>query len=396
MNFLSTSPGLPSADDPAGFRAAAPVIKPDGARSRCYGADLLRIVSMLMILTSHFFVIGKSLGALNPSDVNFYFGWFIESCCYVMVDCFVLITGYFQPQSKFRLKKFLLLWGQVIAVSGGIYIILVLAGKQEYSPEGLYNALTPITGSRYWFATAYLIFYALTPLINFALDRADRKQHFTACAVLWGLFIIGRNFFYWVDFANLHGGYTYTFFVVLYVTAAYLRKYPPKKRRWLAWYFFFSAVTAASRIGMTILYYKFRFDSVYVKMFTQYNSFPVAAASVCLFLFFVNLNIRGRVSRALIGFFAPLTFGVYLIHEQDELKAIYWPLLNPAQYARSPKLFLVLPLTVLSLFLVCSLLEFLRRKLSRALKIPELFGAAADLLGRFFSRMTLRFLPPEE
>ena len=288
MNFLSTSPVLPSASAPAVPETAAADGKKDGPPSRSYGADLLRIVSMLMILTSHFFVIGKALGALRPSDVNFHIGWFIESCCYVMVDCFVLITGYFQPQSKFRLKKLLLLWGQVIVISGGIYVVLVLAGKQEFSPSGLYSAMTPITGSRYWFATAYLIFYALTPLINFALERADRRQHLTACAVLWGLFIVGRNFFYWVDFANLHGGYTYTFFIVLYVTAAYLRKYPPKKRRWLAWYFFFSAITAASRIGMTILYYRFGFSSVYVKMFTQYNSFPVAAASVCLFLFFVK------------------------------------------------------------------------------------------------------------
>ena len=45
--------------------------------------------------------------------------------------------------------------------------------------------------------------------------------------------MIGRNFFYWQDFANLHGGYSYVSFIVLYVTAAYLRKYPPKKRRWL-------------------------------------------------------------------------------------------------------------------------------------------------------------------
>jgi len=284
------------------------------------GADLLRIVSMLMILTSHFFVHGKVLSSLTPWDVNFHIGWLIEGCCYVMVNCFVLITGYFLCTAKFRLKKLLLLWGQILFTSAAVYLILCACGKADFSLNSLLSASSPITGSRYWFATSYIILYMISPLMNWAISRMNRREHFIACTVLCGIFIVLRNFTFWSDFANLHGGYSYNSFIVLYFLGSYLRKYPPKKHHWLLWYFACSAVTAASRILMTVLYYKTDLDSKYVKVFMQYNSVTVAAASVCLFLFFVNLHIESGFARKLIAFFSPLTFGVYLIHEQKEMK----------------------------------------------------------------------------
>lgn len=346
---------------------------PSNRSPRNPGADLLRIVSMLMILTSHFFVHGKVLGSLTPWDVNFYPSWFIEGCCYVMVNCFVLITGYFQSQASFRLKKLLLLWGQIIAASAGVYLLLCLTGVVEFETSAFLDAFFAVTKTRYWFATSYIILYAVSPLLNFVIRRMNRREHFVACTVLCGIFVLFRNFTYWADFANLHGGYSYTSFIVLYFLGAYLRRFPPKKHRWLAWYFGLSAITAASRIILTILYYRFEFDSSYLKMFMQYNSVTVVAASVCLFQFFVTRKIENPAAIRVISFFSPLTFGVYLIHEQIELKNFIWPLINPTRWLDSPKLFLALPVTVVLLFLACALLDKIRSLLSRILHIPALF-----------------------
>lgn len=377
MNFLHKQPSGPS-------------------RPRAVGPELLRIVCMLMILTSHFFVHGKVLGSLRPTDVNFHISWFIEACCYVMVNCFVLITGYYQFASKFSLKKLLLLWGQIDLTSAAVYLVLCAAGKIAFERSAFLAAACAVTGTRYWFATAYIILYALSPLLNRALRDLSRREHLTACAALWGIFVVGRNITYWQDFAKLSGGYSYVSFIVLYVTAAYLRKYPPKKRNWLGWYFLLSAVTAASRILMTILYYRLRFDSSYLKVFMQYNSVTVVAASVCLFLFFLNLKIESPVPRGLIGFFAPLTFGVYLIHEQRDLRDPLWNWLKPSLWAKSPELFYILPAVVLAMFLICSLLEFLRRCLSRLFRVPDLFGWIAERLTALTRRLLERHLPPEE
>jgi peptidoglycan/LPS O-acetylase OafA/YrhL len=104
---------------------------PSKPQSRVPGADLLRIVTMLMILTSHFFVHGGVLGRLKPSSpyLYFYVCWIIEAACYVMVNCYALITGYFQSRTEFKLKKLLLLWGQIVCISGGLYLVLCLTGQ---------------------------------------------------------------------------------------------------------------------------------------------------------------------------------------------------------------------------------------------------------------------------
>ncbi len=341
---------------------------------RSYGADLLRIVSMCMILTSHFYVHGGVLGLLSTHSPNFYVSWFIEGCCYVMVNCFVLITGYFQSGTSFKLKKLLLLWGQIIAVSGGAYLILCAVGKVEFSFAGFMAAATPVTSQRYWFATAYVMLYMLSPVLNVLVNRLNRREHFTMCAVLFGVLVVLRNFVYWNDFANLHGGYSYTSFFVLYVIGAYMRKYKVRLSHPLAWYFGLSSVTALSRIVMTLLWQNFSFDSKYIKIFMQYNSVTVVLASICLFDYFVHLDIKNKAAVGLIKFFAPLTFGVYLIHEQIEVKGIIWPWLNPSRFVTSPKLYPYLIFVVALLFLGCSFCDFLRHMLSRLLKIPEIFG----------------------
>ena len=366
-------------------------------QSRVPGADLLRIVTMLMILTSHFFVHGGVLGRLKPSSpyLYFYICWIIEACCYVMVNCYALITGYFQSKTDFKLKKLLLLWGQIVFLSGGLYLILCLMGKVEFGWIAFLQAAFPITQKRYWFATAYVILYAISPLFNFAIRRMNRRQHALCLAVLCGVFVVFRNFSYWIDFAALGGGYSWASLSVLYMVGAYLRLYPPKFRFPLLWYFGLSLITAASRIILTMLYYKYGFDSSFLKMFMQYNSVPVVAASVCLFVFFVNLDIKNRVLLWIIKFFSPAAFGVYLIHEQIEVKNIIWKLINPSQFIRSPKLVPYLLLVIFTLFIICALLDKIRHLLSVILHVPQAVGFVSDKISAFFKNIFDKLVPEE-
>lgn len=361
-------------------------------KNRVPGADLLRIVCMLMILTSHFFVHGGVLGALSPGEPYFVICWIIEAFCYVMVNCYALITGYFQSQTNFKLKKLLLLWGQIAFWSGGLYLVLSFTGRVDFSWSGFLNAAFPVTMQRYWFATAYVILYAISPLLNFVIDRMNHREHAVCLAVLCGIFVVFRNFTYWSDFANLHGGYSWASLTVLYMMGAYLYRYPPRIRHPLLWYAALSLITAASRIVLTNLYYRFGFDSSYIKLFMQYNSVPVVAASVCLFVFFVNLKLDNRFVRWLIRFFSPAAFGVYLIHEQKEVKELLWDFLMPSRYTSSAFLLPYLVFVVVSVFSICAVLDKLRHRLSVLLRIPHLFEViSGKLSGAFeaaFSRIS--------
>ena len=96
-------------------------------------------------------------------------------------------------------------------------------------------------------------------------------------------------------------------------------------------------------------------------LFYQYNSVLVLAAALLLFIAFLNLEIRpGRLQRLILAA-APLSFGVYLLHDNPNWRGILWEWINPSQMA--DKWYLVPGVLTLAagIFLVCALLEMLRK-----------------------------------
>ena len=70
----------------------------DNKKCRNIGLDILRILAMIMIVCLHVFGKGQFLVAEN--NANFYkVISFFEIICIVAVNCYVLITGYFQVNS---------------------------------------------------------------------------------------------------------------------------------------------------------------------------------------------------------------------------------------------------------------------------------------------------------
>mgnify|MGYP003300139632 CR=1 FL=1 len=69
------------------------------------GIELLRIISMLMIIVLHMLGHGGILSSVAPTQSKYYFCWSLEGFCYIAVNCFVLITGYFMSSSKLKIEK---------------------------------------------------------------------------------------------------------------------------------------------------------------------------------------------------------------------------------------------------------------------------------------------------
>lgn len=68
--------------------------------------ELLRIISMFLIILWHTIIFGNGLNS-TQQDVSFVFR-FLICICVMHVSLFVLLTGYFQINSKFKLKKYYL------------------------------------------------------------------------------------------------------------------------------------------------------------------------------------------------------------------------------------------------------------------------------------------------
>ena len=209
------------------------------------------------------------------------------------------------------------------------------------------------------------------------LVRLSKRQLQLLLAVLIGLFCVWPNLLAFSDLLPFGDGYSVCWFVTLYCIAAYLRLYPALPRRGvcLAVYVGCSLVIAAEHF----LYLRFLDGSGIASLFGDaashlptlfyaYNSVPVLAASVALFLFFRSITLSGaRVSRA-VTHVSSLTFGVYLIHDHESVRKWLWGALRLSDSADSARIVWLLPVVCLAVFAACLAIEQLRQLLFRPLE----------------------------
>lgn len=99
-------------------------------------------------------------------------------------------------------------------------------------------------------------------------------------------------------------------------------------------------------------------------IFYEYNSVLVFAAAILLFIAFLNLQIRpGRLQRMILAA-APLSFGVYLLHDNPNVRGFVWETLNPSRLAGAWYLVPGVLLLAAAVFAVCALTEWLRKMIA--------------------------------
>ena len=88
--------------------------------------EILRIISMLFIISYHFSIHGFGEVNFVISNMNNYVIYFFGILGKIGVDIFILISAYFMINSKFNLKKLFVLGGEVYFYSLAALIIFSL------------------------------------------------------------------------------------------------------------------------------------------------------------------------------------------------------------------------------------------------------------------------------
>lgn len=141
--------------------------------------ELLRILSMGMIILSHYEIYGepyirflKILAPLGQTGVGI----------------FVMISAYFlteERNSKSKLLKRLLnLWCHVVFYSWTILIIDLLIGFSPVDKKSLVKSLFPIAGNNYWFITSFFVLMFMVPLLNEFIRKSKKKQFLLSLIVM--------------------------------------------------------------------------------------------------------------------------------------------------------------------------------------------------------------------
>ena len=219
------------------------------AQPRNYSLDLLRILAMWMIVCLHILGHGQILEIASAK--NYYLLEVLRFCCVIAVNLYVLISSYFLCTQKFRPSKLLRLYLEVVFYGVIIYLWAVFSGRASLSIGNLlFGCLTPISSKEYWFVSAYAILYLLTPLLNRLIKGLNKRQHLFALLGLLFLFSLWKDACPYDNVFNLHDGYSFGWFLILYFLGSFLRLHADSNKwKWpFLWYCGCSIVLAITDI----------------------------------------------------------------------------------------------------------------------------------------------------
>lgn len=149
----------------------------------------------------------------------------INSFCYIGVNCFILISGYYEITFKIRRVFELYLTCVFYSVIMHILEIYVLETK-ELSLGTLKDIVLVFSQQDYWwFISCYLILYMMSPILNKALDTFSKKES-RICLIL--LAIVNLYLGYWWGRYNATG-YNVAQFVFVYAIGRYLGRFLSQK-----------------------------------------------------------------------------------------------------------------------------------------------------------------------
>lgn len=354
-------------------------------RERNY--EILRIIAMLMIVCLHYLSKGGALA--NPSGrltASGYTAWFIEAFCLVAVNVYVLISGYFGicekedlHESKIKitnvLKRTIRIYLQVWFYSVVIGVIFMLSGLQEFDIYTVFMYVFPVSTEHYWFATAYLLLTLLMPFLNVGFDRIEKRsmQGILGCMLL--VFCVAKTVLP-MQLPWDHKGYDAFWFVFLYLTGAYLRRYGVKwitnRTRAILLYVFSTFIIFASFLVIRSLYLRTGMLEDFISYSYSYNFLFSYLASIGLLLAFKANTKKDKTKTCgpVLQTISGAAFGVYLIHEHVNLRYVWPTWFQSADFATAsvPLFLLHMVVTVAVVYVVCTAIEIVRSKLIKIKK----------------------------
>ena len=141
--------------------------------------ELLRLLCVLLIVSMHVFGLYSShLGLSGLLALSFN-----NTIGNLGVSVFMLISGYFGI--RFRLSKLLGLWN--VAWFWSVVLAFVVA---DFSSSALVHAFFPILTDKYWFLTAYMVIFCLSPFIESLVHAITRRQFLWLIGVLALFFVV--------------------------------------------------------------------------------------------------------------------------------------------------------------------------------------------------------------
>ena len=341
-------------------------------KERNAGIDLLKIVSMLMIVTLHMLGHGKILDNFPYMSNVYKAAWLLEILCYGAVNCYALVSGFLLARCNPR--KLLELWLQVLFYSVLITVFMNFTLMHGTVPkeEWIYS-LFPIVSCKNWYITSYFEMMCLIPFLTLAIEKIDKslfKKILTGIFLIYILlpvilkFLLKMNVS--IDPLTFSQGYSSSWLCILYLFGAYIRKYVDykkiNKKMCLACFLLMVVLTFLSKMLMA--------NTACVDVLVNYTSPTIVIGSLALLLFFADFDVKNAKLKPIIIALSNATLGVYLIHDNNLIRNTIVGHLFDNEFNRAAFKFALIKLivVVIIVYLSCSLIDMCRGKIFKVCK----------------------------
>lgn len=330
-------------------------------KQRNSNLELLRIISMVLIVMHHYAVHGGFQLLEKNLSLNKIIIQILSGGGQLGVNLFILISGYFLIDSKFKINKFLKLVFETFFYSFVIMVVFTVSKSNlNIGIKDIIISFLPITYSSYWFVTCYIVLYLFIDNINPTIKALDKKKYFQLILLLLLLLCIIPSFT-----LGKPGYSQFVWFIFVYLVAGYIKLYPCKfmfnfKINFILGILFY-LIVLFSFIIFDYLGIPDTFFGKGVTHFAQTNSIFIFLSSVFTFLAFKNIKMKNY---KLLNVISSTTFGIYLIHDNFLMRKFIWgEYFKVYEHFKDTNLLFYSLKIIILVFIICSLLDFIRQKL---------------------------------
>lgn len=279
------------------------------------GIDSVKVLAMYAIIIHHILLHAKVYIKYNKYKeialMNISSFWHVSS--------YALVSGYIGYKSH-KYSNLLYLWLCVLFYSLCFTYIFGKI-KLETNAEAItFKDYFPVNFGKYWYFTKYFGMYLFLPVINKGISNLSKSELRIVVISLILIYIILKDIINpGRDIYVMNYGYSVLWLLIYYITGAYIEIYKKEyhgiKNKITLFIIYIFVFNFSTYLCFKLAYYQKGYLKILKRVFAiRINSFPMIIQSISITLLLTQIKYNKYLAK-IITFLGPLTFGIYLVHE---------------------------------------------------------------------------------
>ena len=339
--------------------------------------DCVRILGMYAIIIHHILQHGRVMQKYKKYRelrlMNTFSFWHVSS--------FALISGIVGYKTN-KYSNLLFLWLCALFYSIYIYLSFKIFKPIALNKRKIFSEFFPVIFHKYWYFTEYFGMYLFLPFINNGIKNINQGDLKIVILSLLGIFIFWKDFMTNADSFKMSRGYSVLWLLVFYIVGTYFGKYKINvngKYKLIFYLIFIIVFFGSTLLCFYLPFYKGKYSKLFIIIKTKQvflhriNSLTMVLQAISLTLFFSQIKYNKYIGK-IITFFGPLTFGVYLIHENEHVRRnIIRNVFAKDSVNLSLKTVILLVIyRSFLIFIICSIMDYFRHIIFMLFKIRKI------------------------